>query len=89
MEQLAEGIVSEKPLPTSAYAGHQPGRYMGKAIQAAGELSALIQDVENPFAFFYAYQRAAVKLGANYPKLSPTTLAVLAQVEQELIAPAK
>ena len=49
------------------FAGHQPGRYMGKIIRDAGLLPELIVDIENPFLFFYTYNIAALKLGTKSP----------------------
>ncbi|KOY86659.1 hypothetical protein AD998_11350 [bacterium 336/3] len=70
-----------------AYAGHQPGRYMGKAIKITGQLNDLITDIENPFAFIYAYNKAANQLKGNYPVFSNESLNYLKSIEQQIIKP--
>jgi Putative zinc dependent peptidase (DUF5700) len=72
----------------SGFAGHQPGRYMAKAIQKAGFLPEVINDAENPFPFIYAYNKAAAKLGGTaYPIISDKTITYLKSVEAELVKP--
>ncbi len=69
------------------YAGHIPGREMAKAIRKAGLLQQVIDETENPFPFFYAYNQAVAKLKSGYPLLSPTAIAVLKGLEEQLIKP--
>lgn len=69
------------------YAGHIPGREMAKTIQKAGLLRQVIDEAENPFPFFYAYNQAVAKLKSDYPVLSPTAIAVLKGLEEQLIKP--
>ncbi|HEX8577660.1 MAG TPA: DUF5700 domain-containing putative Zn-dependent protease [Flavobacterium sp.] len=68
--------------------GHQPGRYMGRAIRQVGLLNVLKIEPENPFAFFYIYNTAATILGnSNYPVFSQTAINYLRQLENQLINP--
>ncbi|MBD2767258.1 hypothetical protein IC235_05075 [Hymenobacter sp. BT664] len=68
-------------------AGHQPGKYMGKAIKQANLLGEIVPDVENPFQFFYSYNKAATQLSGDYPVFSTTAINYLKRVESQLINP--
>lgn len=71
----------------SGFAGHQPGRYMGMAIKQAGLLNEVIVDVENPFQFFYTYNKVAAQSPGTYPALSAAAITYLKKVEGELLKP--
>ncbi|MBD2767260.1 hypothetical protein IC235_05085 [Hymenobacter sp. BT664] len=68
-------------------AGHQPGQYMGKAIKQANLLGEVVADVDNPFQFFYSYNKAATQLSGDYPVFSTTAINYLKQVEGQVINP--
>ena len=52
--------ISSLPLVQS---GHPTGYYMARAIIGNGDLRELIAKAGNPFAFFYLYNKAAMKQG--------------------------
>ena len=70
-----------------AFAGHQPGRYMGNAIKQAGLLNEVIADVENPFQFIYTYHKVATQSPGTYPVFSAAAITYLKKVERELLQP--
>ncbi|HEY0055992.1 MAG TPA: DUF5700 domain-containing putative Zn-dependent protease [Pedobacter sp.] len=73
--------------PVSGFAGHQPGRFMGKVIQQAGLIEELKVDVENPFLFIYTYNKAASQSNGMYPVLSAEAINFLKAAEQQMIKP--
>jgi hypothetical protein len=67
------------------FSGHLPGRMMGKIIRDADLLTEVITDIENPFVFIYAYNKAAEKLKLPNAVFSNEAILVLKKLEQELI----
>jgi len=83
---ITDAAVFKNTLLTQA--GHQPGRYMGRAIRQAGLLNVLRIEPENPFTFFYLYNTAANLMGySNYSVFSQTSINYLSQLETQLIHP--
>lgn len=87
-EQLADQ--SGAPYTSIAYwnsivlaSGHVPGMYMGRLIQQQGLTQALIKHIENPFQFFYLYQKAAQKAKNGYPTFSAKALGFLKAMERQ------
>ncbi|HEX8547553.1 MAG TPA: DUF5700 domain-containing putative Zn-dependent protease [Cytophagaceae bacterium] len=70
-----------------AQGGHQPGRYMGKLIKQAGLLNEVIAEVDNPFQFFFSYNKAASQSSGKYPVFSTAAIGVLEKLEMEIITP--
>ncbi|MEZ0610373.1 DUF5700 domain-containing putative Zn-dependent protease [Fibrella sp. WM1] len=60
--------------------GHIPGLFMGQTIQQQGLQDKLIRRIENPFQFFYLYNKAAIK--ANAPQFSPKALSFIKLMER-------
>jgi hypothetical protein len=73
----------------TAFGGHQPGRYMGKAIKQAGLLEELKVDVENPYHFLYMYNKSATQSNGAYPILSSEALDFLRKEEPQIFDPLK
>ncbi|MCK8495229.1 hypothetical protein M0L20_25385 [Spirosoma sp. RP8] len=62
--------------------GHVPGMFMGRLIQQQGLTNELIQHIENPFAFFYLYNKAARKSLMGAPAFSAKALRFLKSMEK-------
>lgn len=61
--------------------GHAPGHYMGLVIERNGYLPELLQNIDNPFAFLYTYNKAAQKDAQQPARFSPAAIAFLKRVE--------
>ncbi len=86
-EQLADQ--SFEPYTSFSYwnssvlaAGHVPGMYMGRMIHQHGFTDELIKHIENPFNFFYLYNKAAKKDKTKPPTFSPKAVSFLKAMEQ-------
>ncbi|TGD78363.1 DUF5700 domain-containing putative Zn-dependent protease [Hymenobacter wooponensis] len=69
-------------------AGHVPGCYMARVIEANGYRKELIAHIDNPFAFVRLYQKAAQKDATHPPQFSKDTMNYLAAVEKAYSQPA-
>jgi hypothetical protein len=68
-------------------AGHVPGAYMARVIEANGYRKELIARIDNPFAFVQLYQKAARKDATHPPQFSKVTMKYLAEVEKTYSQP--
>jgi hypothetical protein len=62
--------------------GHRPGLYMVDVIRRNGLEKRLIAHCDNPFAFFYLYNKAAAQDPAKPPVFSAGTLGYLRELER-------
>lgn len=86
-EQLADQ--AREPYTSFSYwnsivlaTGHVPGMYMGRLIQQQGLTDELIQHIDNPFVFFYLYNKAARKAANGSPEFSQKALRFLKSMEK-------
>lgn len=63
--------------------GHCPGYYMANVIVQNGGKKALLQDIQNPFAFFYRYNTAGKRDKRKPPVFSPAAVAYVKQLEKK------
>jgi len=63
--------------------GHMPGFYMAQIIVKNGYKQQMIDGSDNPFAFFYLYNKAAVKDAAHPPMFSAKSIAYLGLLEKK------
>ncbi len=68
---------------TAYSSGHIPGYYMGSIIKRNGYLQELIEGADNPFHFFYLYNKAAKKDKEHPVVFSDKTIAYLHQLERK------
>ncbi|HEY1112282.1 MAG TPA: DUF5700 domain-containing putative Zn-dependent protease [Chitinophagaceae bacterium] len=62
--------------------GHTPGQHMALVIERNGYLPELLNNIRNPFAFLYIYNKAA-QIDAQKPaRFSPAAIAFLQRVEK-------
>jgi hypothetical protein len=64
--------------------GHPTGYYMTRAILENGGKAELVRTYNNPFAFFYLYNAAALRK-PDLPRLSNGAVAVLRKLEKLLV----
>lgn len=62
--------------------GHMPGFYMAQVIVKNGFKQQMIDGSDDPFMFFYLYNKAAVKDAAHPPVFSAKSIAYLKILEQ-------
>lgn len=62
--------------------GHVPGMYMGRMIQQQGLTDELVKHIENPFTFFYLYNKAARRDKLGAPTFSPKAISFLKAMER-------
>lgn len=81
---------AKQPYTDSAYwksivlaTGHVPGMYMGRVIQQQGLQTDLVKHIENPFRFFYLYNKAAQKAPSKPPLFSPKAIRFLKLMERK------
>lgn len=67
--------------------GHLPGFFMALAIQRNGYTRQLIKAADDPFAFFYLYQKAASKDKTPLPRFSDESLRFLKALERKYAKP--
>jgi hypothetical protein len=63
--------------------GHFPGYFMACAIEDAGFHEELKQTVDNPFQFFFLYNKAARSAGNKYPVFSDQAISLLRDFEKK------
>jgi hypothetical protein len=63
--------------------GHLPGFFMSSAIKKNGYTKQLIDKADDPFAFFYLYQKAARKDKTHPPRFSDAAMRYLKALEQK------
>ena len=67
--------------------GHVPGFFMSGTIQRNGYAKQLITKANDPFAFFYLYQKAARKDKTHPPLFSAAAMRYLKALEQKYTKP--
>ncbi|MEM6894644.1 MAG: DUF5700 domain-containing putative Zn-dependent protease [Bacteroidota bacterium] len=65
--------------------GHLPGQYMAEKIKQNGRLQEVIDEIHNPFTFFFIYNEIAVQKG-KIPYFSKAAIDYLKVLEQKYIA---
>lgn len=70
---------------TGFSSGHIPGFYMVDIIKRNGYLKELIKNNDDPFNFFYLYNKAAKKDKRNPSRFSDETIEYLKRLESKLI----
>jgi Putative zinc dependent peptidase (DUF5700) len=70
---------------TNYSSGHLPGLYMANIIKHNGFEQELINSSDNPFNFFYVYNKAAKKSKQKPPSFSKQTLKYLRQLEKRVL----
>ncbi|MFC6222288.1 DUF5700 domain-containing putative Zn-dependent protease [Hymenobacter artigasi] len=63
--------------------GHLPGFFMSSAIKKNGYTKQLIDKADDPFAFFYLYQKAVRKDKTHPPRFSDASMRYLKVLEQK------
>ncbi len=63
--------------------GHCPGYYMTEIIVRNGYKKQLLKNIQNPFAFIYLYNRAALKDAKNPPYFSNVSIDYVKHLEQK------
>ncbi|MEO6347802.1 MAG: DUF5700 domain-containing putative Zn-dependent protease [Aquaticitalea sp.] len=69
--------------------GHCPGFYMADIIVRNGFKKKLIQNIRNPFAFIYLYNKAAKKDAEKPTLFSDTSIAYIKELETKYWVPLK
>lgn len=64
-------------------AGHMPGFYMASMIENNGYKKQMIKHADNPFRFFYLYNKAAKKDAGHPPVFSEEAMIYLETLEKE------
>jgi hypothetical protein len=62
--------------------GHLPGMFMVDVIRRGGLEAQLIQQCDNPFEFFFLYNKAAAQDSRKPPLFAPETIAYLRKLER-------
>lgn len=63
--------------------GHVPGFFMSGTIQKNGYTRQLIEKADDPFTFFYLYQKAARKDKTHPPRFSDASMRYIKALEQK------
>lgn len=66
--------------------GHMPGFYMARTIENNGYGRRLLSAIDNPFAFFALYQKAARKDKTRPVTFSETSIAYIKSLEKKYLA---
>jgi hypothetical protein len=62
--------------------GHFPGYYMAQIIEDSGLRAELVKQVDNPFHFFYLYNKAIKKSKAEAPLFSKKAISFIKELEK-------
>jgi hypothetical protein len=87
LEKLADG--AREPYSTSVYwksatmPDHIPGLYMGRLIQQGGLTNKLVEQVDNPFAFYRLYNQAVRHGSTHDPVLSKKAISFIRWLERK------